>query len=64
MAAYTRGKAYSPQAVVPYEDDGRDANAVMDWMAAQQWSNRDVGMFGGSYDGFTQWAAAKFANPH
>lgn len=64
VVAYTRGKAYSPQPAVPYEDDGRDANAVINWIAAQQWSNGDVGMFGGSYDGFTQWAAAKFANPH
>jgi uncharacterized protein len=64
VMAYTRGKARSPGRIVPYEDDGRDANAVISWIAQQPWSNGDVAMFGGSYNGFTQWAAAKFANPH
>lgn len=49
---------------MPYEDDGRDANSVIDWIAKQPWSNGKVGMMGGSYDGFTQWAAVKFANGH
>lgn len=64
VIAYTRGKGQSPQAIVPYEYDGRDANSVIDWIAEQPWSDGQVGMMGGSYDGFTQWAAAKFANPH
>ncbi|HEX7677667.1 MAG TPA: CocE/NonD family hydrolase, partial [Thermoanaerobaculia bacterium] len=29
------------------------------WIAAQSWSDRRVGMYGGSYSGFTPWAAAK-----
>ena len=64
VMAYTRGKDQSPQHIVPYEYDGADANSVIDWIAQQPWSNGQVGMMGGSYDGFTQWAAAKFANPH
>jgi uncharacterized protein len=64
VIAYSRGKASSPQQIVPYEDDGNDADSAIDWIAAQRWSNGEVGMMGGSYDGFTQWAAAKFANPH
>jgi hypothetical protein len=63
VIAYTRGKAYSPQQVVPYEHDGHDADAVISWIARQPWSDGKVGMFGGSYNGFTQWAAAKYANP-
>ncbi|MEO6912942.1 MAG: CocE/NonD family hydrolase, partial [Candidatus Baltobacteraceae bacterium] len=63
VTAYTRGKAYSPQAIAPYEFDGRDANSVIDWIIKQPWSNGKVGMFGGSYNGFTQWAAAKWMNP-
>lgn len=59
MVAYTRGKGWSPQAPVPYEHDGDDARAVIDWIARQPWSDGRVGMYGGSYDGFTQWAAAK-----
>lgn len=64
VMAYTRGKGESPQQIAPYEYDGRDANSVIDWIAQQPWSNGRVGMMGGSYDGFTQWAAATFANPH
>lgn len=59
MVAYTRGKGWSPQAPVPYEHDGDDARAVIAWIARQPWSDGRVGMYGGSYDGFTQWAAAK-----
>lgn len=59
VVAYTRGKAWSRQAPVPYEHDGDDARAVIDWISDQSWSDGRVGMYGGSYDGFTQWAAAK-----
>jgi uncharacterized protein len=64
VMAYTRGKACSPQDVVPYEHDGRDANEVIDWISKQSWSDGRVGMMGGSYDGFTQWAATKLSNEH
>lgn len=57
--AYTRGKGRSPDTPVPYEYDGTDANVVINWLSKQLWSDGRVGMFGGSYDGFTQWAAAK-----
>lgn len=55
----TRGKTCSPDKAVPYEHDGSDAAALIDWIAAQTWSDGRVGMYGGSYEGFTQWAAAK-----
>lgn len=63
MIAYTRGKYLSPDAIVPYEHDGKDAYDVIDWISRQSWSNGAVGMFGGSYNGFTQWAAAKTLHP-
>jgi hypothetical protein len=59
LVANTRGKRHSPGPVEPYEHDGEDAAAVIDWIARQPWSNGRVGMYGGSYDGFTQWAADK-----
>ena len=59
VVAYTRGKGHSPDAIVPYEHDGADAAAVIGWIAAQRWNDGRVGMFGGSYSGFTQWAALK-----
>ena len=57
--AYSRGKGRSPDAIVPFEHDGADAAAVVDWIAAQPWSDGRVGMYGGSYSGYTQWAALK-----
>jgi uncharacterized protein len=59
VAALSRGKGCSPDTPVPFEHDGEDAAAVIDWIGRQSWSDGRVGMFGGSYDGFTQWAAAK-----
>lgn len=55
----TRGKGCSGGPVDPYEHDGADAAALIDWIAAQPWSDGQVGMYGGSYSGFTPWAAAK-----
>jgi putative CocE/NonD family hydrolase len=54
-----RGKGCSPDKPVPYEHDSADAAALIDWIAAQPWSNGRVGMYGGSYEGFAVWAAAK-----
>jgi putative CocE/NonD family hydrolase len=59
VEGFTRGKACSPDRPVPYEHDGADADAVIDWISRQPWSDGRVGMYGGSYEGFTQWAAAK-----
>jgi putative CocE/NonD family hydrolase len=59
VTGHTRGKACSPDKTVPYLFDGRDAAALIDWIAAQPWSDGRVGMYGGSYSGFTAWAAAK-----
>jgi uncharacterized protein len=59
VVAYTRGKGRSPDAIVPFERDGADAAATIDWIAAQPWNDGRVGMYGGSYSGYTQWAALK-----
>lgn len=59
VVAYTRGKGRSPGPVVPYVHDGADAATVIDWLARQRWSDGRVGMFSGSYNASTQWAAAK-----
>lgn len=55
----TRGKGCSPGRPVPYEHDGSDGAALIGWISRQPWSDGRVGMYGGSYEGFTQWAAAK-----
>ena len=59
VTGFTRGKACSTDVTVPYVHDGADATALIDWIAAQSWSDGRVGMYGGSYSGFTAWAAAK-----
>lgn len=43
----------------PFETDGDDARAVIDWIAAQAWSDGNVGMQGFRYGGFAAWSAAK-----
>jgi hypothetical protein len=59
VVAFTRGKHTDPRTVVPYQHDGDDARAVIDWIAKQPWSDGRVGMYGDGYSGFTAWAAAK-----
>ncbi|HEX6637534.1 MAG TPA: CocE/NonD family hydrolase [Steroidobacteraceae bacterium] len=63
VVAFVRGKYQSPDEPVPYEHDATDTHAVLDWIARQPWSNGKVGMIGGSYSGFTAWAAAKRRHP-
>jgi putative CocE/NonD family hydrolase len=63
VIAYTRGKRFSPDEIFPYENDGNDAYDVIEWISKQKWCNGSVGMFGGSYNGFTQWAACKTLHP-
>ena len=55
----TRGKRKSKSKIVPFEYEYTDVYEVIDWISNQSWSNQKVGMFGGSYNGFTQWASMK-----
>ncbi|RUL76055.1 CocE/NonD family hydrolase [Dyella choica] len=59
VLGFTRGKVCSPDKPSAYRNDADDASALIDWIGKQAWSDGRVGMYGGSYDGFTQWAAAK-----
>ena len=63
VVGFARGKLCSPDTPVPYVHDGADAAALIDWISRQPWSDGRVGMYGGSYEGFTQWAAAKHLPP-
>lgn len=62
IIAYARGKRFSPNEIWPYENDSNDTYDVIDWISKQEWCDGRIGMFGGSYNGFTQWASLK--NPH
>jgi hypothetical protein len=59
VVAYTRGKAWAEGQALPYVHDGADAAKVVDWLAAQPWSDGRVGMFSGSYNASSQWGALK-----
>jgi putative CocE/NonD family hydrolase len=41
-----------------------DAYDVTEWFADQPWCNKNIGMFGGSYNGTNQYFAASTAPPH
>ena len=58
VVAYSRAKATGTHRVAPYEHDGDDARAVINWIAKQPWSDGRVGMYGDGYSAFTSWAAA------
>jgi len=59
IVGVSRGKGCSPDKPVPYRYDGDDSDALIRWAAAQPWSDGQVGMYGGSYAGFSGWAALK-----
>ena len=63
VIAYTRGVKTAAARIVPYEFDAEDAYDVIDWISKQPWSDGQVGMYGGSYAGFTQWAVARLGHP-
>jgi putative CocE/NonD family hydrolase len=63
VVADARGKRLSPDAPEYLQHEPQDTYAVIDWISKQPWSNGSVGMYGGSYNGFAQWAAAKSLHP-
>lgn len=58
VAQDTRGRFNSEGIWHMLDDDGRDGADAAAWIATQEWSNGDVGMYGGSYVGGTQHAVA------
>jgi putative CocE/NonD family hydrolase len=61
--AFSRGIYLSKDEITPFEFEVEDVNEVIDWITKQTWSDGKVGMIGGSYDGFSQWAATKNLHP-
>ncbi len=58
-----RGKFRSEGEAIAFVHEAADGGDTLDWIAAQRWSDGAVGMFGDSYYGFTQWAAASTGHP-
>jgi putative CocE/NonD family hydrolase len=59
-----RGRGNSEGTFEPFAREGRDGHDVVEWLARRGWCNGKVGMFGGSYSGFNQWATLKELPPH
>lgn len=59
-----RGRNHSEGAWMPNCNEVEDGDDTLNWIAAQPWSNGKVGVIGGSYLGYVQWAAAASGNPH
>ncbi|SMC90866.1 CocE/NonD family hydrolase [Moheibacter sediminis] len=63
VVSYSRGIRTSIDNYQPYENEVTDVYDIIDWISKQSWCNGSVGMFGGSYTGFSQWATAKNIHP-
>ena len=53
-----RGRHESEGAFVPYNNEGQDGFDTIEWLTRQDWCNGQIGMWGSSYVGATQWQAA------
>ena len=58
-----RGKFRSEGEPLAFVNEVPDGYDTIEWIARQPWSNGDVGMWGDSYYGFTQWAAVACGHP-
>lgn len=63
IVANTRGKRLSANETEPFEHDAKDAYNIINWISKQPWCNGEIGMYGGSYLGFSQWSALKYPHP-
>lgn len=60
----TRGRFTSVGEWHPFINERADGYDAVEWAAQVPGSNGHVGMYGASYFGFTQWAAAREQPPH
>lgn len=59
-----RGRGSSGGTFEPALQEARDGHDIVEWLAQQPWSNGRIGMWGGSYAGYDQWATLKEFPPH
>jgi uncharacterized protein len=59
VAQDTRGRYASEGEFEPFVHEVEDGADAITWAASQPWSTGQVGMFGVSYQGLTQWQAAR-----
>ena len=58
-----RGKFRSEGETLPFTYEVQDGYDTIDWIARQAWCDGNVGMWGDSYYGYTQWAAVASEHP-
>jgi putative CocE/NonD family hydrolase len=63
VAQDCRGREDSGGDWDPFVNEGPDGYDTIQWIADQPWSDGKVGMIGGSYDGYVQWASAVLNPP-
>lgn len=63
VVAYARGIRTDLKNYMPFEHEGTDVYDIIDWISKQPWCNGSVGMYSGSYTGYSQWAAVKNTHP-
>ena len=64
VAQDVRGRGDSDGKWVPWMNEAKDGYDAIEWAASQPWCDGTVGMIGGSYMGYVQWAAARQFPPH
>jgi putative CocE/NonD family hydrolase len=64
VLANSRGRGGSEGEWDPYVNEPKDVFDAQSWTAQQPWCNGRVGMFGQSYNAFTQTMSAPLSNPN
>jgi uncharacterized protein len=63
VAQDTRGKARSEGETLAFVRERSDGWDTLEWLSARRWCDGAIAMWGESYFGFTQWAAAASGHP-
>lgn len=59
-----RGRSDSDGTLEAFQHEREDADDLFNWIAAQPWSDGNIGMWGASYLGYTTTSACTSGNPH
>lgn len=63
LEVHVRGALQSDGEWLPFVHEREDGRAVIDWIAEQEWCDGNIGTFGASYVGHTQWCVADYQHP-
>jgi putative CocE/NonD family hydrolase len=58
-----RGRGKSEGVWEPYANERQDGSDALRWLVSQPWQDGNIGLYGGSYLGFTQWIVADCLPP-